>query len=59
MLFCLVIRNAYQGKQFEILRLDLNPRNVETIDEMIEKNFTIYVFESHIEFYKDMDFMKR
>lgn len=58
-LFCLIIRTAYQGKQFEFLQKDMRPANVETIDEMIARNFTFF-FEVEQEIsYKEMDFMKR
>lgn len=68
-LFCLVIRTAYQGVQFNLMFMvrvfkenfnrfyrfqllllsfvlfskDIRPKDVQTIDEMLENNFTIYV----------------
>jgi hypothetical protein len=41
-LFCLILRSAYLGKQFEFMFKDIRPKDVETIEELIEKNFTIY-----------------
>lgn len=58
-LFCLVIRTAYQGKQFEFLQKDMRPADVETIDEMIEKNFTFHVENGSSKSFKEMDFFKR
>lgn len=40
-LFCLVIRTAYQGKQFEFIQKDMQKGNIKTIEQMIESNFTI------------------
>jgi hypothetical protein len=58
-MFTLVIRTAYQGKQYEFMLKEMRPRNVQTIDEMIEKNFTFYMFEHKREGFTDMEFMKR
>jgi hypothetical protein len=41
-LFCLVIRTGYQGVQFDIMLKEMRPKDVQTIDELIERNFTIY-----------------
>lgn len=45
-LFCLIIRTAYQGKMFEFLQLDIRKPEVKSVSEMIEKNFTFYCYES-------------
>lgn len=58
-LFCLVIRTAYQGKQFELLQKDIRPADVESIDEMIERNFTLNFPITKQMFFEQMDFMKR
>ena len=38
----LVIRTCYQSKFFELLQIDLRKPRFETIDELIENNFTLY-----------------
>lgn len=58
-LFCLVLRTAYQGKQFEFLQKDMRPADVATIDEMIDKNFTFYVVDQKYRFMQDVDFINR
>lgn len=46
LIFCLVMRGLYQGKLFHIMRSDLYEQNANTIDELIEKNFNFYTYES-------------
>ncbi len=41
-LFSLVVRTAYQGVQFDMMLKEMRPKDVKTIDELLEKNFTIY-----------------
>lgn len=41
----LVIRTCYQSKLYEILQLDLRKPRFETIDQLIENNFTLAVYE--------------
>lgn len=58
-LFCLVIRTAYQGMQFEFLQKDMRPNDVETIEEMIENNFTLLLISGTENLYQEMEFLKR
>lgn len=58
-MFCLVARTAYQGKQFEFLQKEMRPADITTIDELIERNFSLYVGLKEEKDYKGMDFMKR
>lgn len=58
-LFCLVLRTAYQGKQFEFLQKDMRPADIETIEDMIENNFTFLIVSGQMQLYQEMDFMKR
>lgn len=58
-LSCLVIRTAYQGKQFEFLQKEMRPADVEAIDEMILRNFTFYFLMDYKLVYDEMDFVKR
>lgn len=58
-LFCLIMRTAYQGKQFEFMQQDIRRPDVETIEEMIENNFTLFVPKEAMVSYKDMEFTTR
>lgn len=46
--FCLVVRSAYQGLMFKFLQSDGRLKKVQSIDEMIEKNYRFYMYESHV-----------
>ena len=41
-LFCLIMRTAYQGKYFEFITCDIKKKPISTVDELKEKNFTIH-----------------
>lgn len=45
-MYCLVIRNSYQGSMFKYLQTDLRENVVESTKEMIDKNFTFYMLPS-------------
>ena len=42
-IFCLIMRTAYQGKYFEFMTGDMRRKPVASIEELAEKNFTVYV----------------
>lgn len=46
LLFTLVIRTAYQGSLFRFLQAKIYHKEVQSIDEMIERNFKFYVVPS-------------
>lgn len=46
MLFCLIMRTAYQAKMFEFLQKEMRKPEVRSIDEMIENNFTFFCHEN-------------
>lgn len=46
LLYCLVLRNIYQGALYQFLQSDGRHKEIETIDEMIKDDFTFYVFET-------------
>lgn len=52
-LFCLILRTAWQGKMFEFIQKNVTKVEIQSIDEMIEKNFTFYMFGGFIEHYPD------
>jgi hypothetical protein len=37
----------------------MHPKNVETIDEMIEKNFTFHTLSNSFYLFEEMEFTKR
>lgn len=41
-LFCLIMRTAYQGKMYEFMQKVLRKPEVQSIQELMDKNFTIY-----------------
>src|SRR5690349_25032442 len=41
-LFCLIIRTAWQGKMYEFMQKDVAKPEPETVEEMIEQGFTFY-----------------
>ena len=41
-LFCLIMRTAYQGKYFEFLTSDMSKKPIATMQELIERNFTVF-----------------
>lgn len=42
-LFSLVIRTAYQGKMFEFLQKEMRKPTVDSLEEMLDNNFTFWV----------------
>lgn len=42
-LYCMIIRTAWQGKSFEFMQKDMRKPEVKSIEEMIQNNFTFYV----------------
>jgi hypothetical protein len=45
LIFCLVIRNAYQGALYQFLQSDGTHKEVQSVEEMIQKDFTFYAVE--------------
>lgn len=44
LVFCLVLRSAYQGSLYKFLQSEKRHKSVETIDEMIEQKFDIFMY---------------
>ena len=42
-IFCLIMRTAYQGKYFEFLTSDMRKKPIETTEELKDKNFTVII----------------
>lgn len=58
-LYCIVMRNLYQGSLFKFLQSDDRQRPVMTVDEMLEKKFTFYIYPVYHEHTKHLKFSKR
>lgn len=55
-LFCLIMRTAWQGKIFEFMQKDMRRPEVKSIEEMIAMNFTFYVHSITYNSLKNTDF---
>lgn len=53
-IFSLVMRTAYQGKYFEFLTTNPQKKIVQSIDELIEKDFKVYYMSGGDDFYKNI-----
>jgi hypothetical protein len=57
-LFCFILRTAYQGKLFEFMQRDMRPKSVETVNELIDQKFKIFAHIMDANFYSEMGFEK-
>lgn len=44
LIFCLIIRNAYQGSLYQFLQQDRNYFKVKSIQDLIDQDFELYVY---------------
>lgn len=58
-LFCLIMRTGYQGKQFEFMLKEMRRPQVQTIDELIQNEYLIWLSYNDMEAVKDMEFVER
>jgi hypothetical protein len=55
MLYCLIVRNSYTGALYRFIRTDsLRKPTVDSIDEMVEKDFKFYMIPQAAEFTTDI-----
>lgn len=54
MLYCLVIRSSYQGALFKFMQMNTRDIQVESIEEMLAKNFSFYILDSSREFINEI-----
>jgi hypothetical protein len=59
LLFCLVKRSLYQGALFQFLQIDDRHSEIQSIDELVEKNFKVYMLQSSMEHTVNMKFKDR
>jgi ribosomal 50S subunit-associated protein YjgA (DUF615 family) len=57
-MMCLILRTAYQGKQFEFIGKEMRRPDPKTIDELIQKQFTLLNLQD-VKLFKNMEFMKK
>lgn len=53
LIFFLVIRNSYQGSLYKFLQSDSHQRDVQTIDEMNEQKFDLYIYNSQLAMFEN------
>lgn len=58
-LYSLVIRTCYQGKIYEFMQKNMSKPHIESIDKMIENNYTFYLMEIIPQLYPDIEVVKR
>jgi hypothetical protein len=58
-LFCLVIRTAYQGVFFELLTTDMRKPQPETINDLFARNYTIIAARDELGAKHFVDFINR
>lgn len=59
LIFCLVMRGLYQGKLFDIMHRNIYEKEAKTINELIEKNYYFYTYESLSRRVQGFKFTKR
>jgi hypothetical protein len=59
LIFCLVMRGLYQGKLFDIMQKDIHEKEPKTIDELIERNYIFYAYDTLARRIQDAKIAKR
>ncbi|XP_070496200.1 glutamate receptor ionotropic, NMDA 1-like [Chironomus tepperi] len=52
LILCLIIRSCYQGSLYKYLQMDERYKEPQTIQELIDKNFTFIMSESNVDIMK-------
>lgn len=58
-MFCLIIRTTWQGKMFELLQKDMRKPEVQSVEELIEMNYSFYIIQRFSEIFKGSDILER
>lgn len=58
LMYSLVVRTIYQAAYYNFMQRNKHQKIADTIDEMIQKDFTIYIHPGFLEFFKDADLIK-
>lgn len=59
LLYSLVMRTVYQGKFYQLLRSSKHHKEVQSIDEMVQKDFKFYVYSEHADMYSGTEAIKK
>lgn len=59
LIFCLILRSTYQGRLFNILQKEIHQKEPTTIDELVERDFVFYTYETLSERVHGMKFERR
>ena len=52
LIFCLIMRSAYQGSLFKFLQTDQRHNEVGTIDDLVKQKYDIYIHPSHMDLFE-------
>lgn len=58
-LYCLIMRTAWQGMMFEFMQKDMRRPEMKSISEMVQQNFTLYMDRDDITNLGKSDFFKK
>lgn len=53
LMFCLVMRSLHQGAAFKFLQSNMNRKSVESLDDIIEEKYSIFMFSDTAIFFTD------
>lgn len=59
LLFSLVMRTLYQGAFFKLMKSNEQTKEVQSVDEMMRKDFKIYVYMMNTDMYRGTDAMNK
>lgn len=59
LLFSLIMRTAYQGMQFELLRKEIRRPVIQRIDELLSQGYEIYGTNASLGHLSNTEFYKR
>lgn len=58
-MFSLIIRTAWQGKMFEFMQKNMTKPQIQSIDELAEKNFTIMIQPVYLDYFQKLNLNKK
>lgn len=58
-IYSLIIRNAWQGQMFKFMQQYMTKPEVQSIEELIEKNFSFYMFDQFSYYFNGSDIVAR
>jgi hypothetical protein len=58
-ILCLILRTCHQSLLYTLMQAEIRKPELETIDEAIEKGYTLYVSFSEFVIFSESDYMKK